>query len=225
MKISCIIPARGGSKGLPNKNILNFNGKPLISYSIKQSLNSRFINDVWVSSDSDEILEISKKYGANTIKRPYEISTDMSSSESAILHSIEDSLGDSDIIVFLQATSPLRDTKDIDNCIETLLKNNYDSLFSSCILEDFLFWEKDEENFNSKNYDYKNRKRRQDHKPDYLENGSIYVFKKDKFLIEKNRLFGKIGVSLMEIWKMFEIDDLSGFELCELIYKNKMNNE
>jgi len=222
MKISCIIPARGGSKGLPNKNILEFNGNPLISYSIRQSLNSKFINDVWVTSDSDEILNISKKYRANTIKRPSELSTDTSTSESAIIHAIETNLYESDIIVFLQATSPLRESLDIDNCIDTFLKNNCDSLFSSCLLEDFLFWEMNDGVLNSKNYDYTNRKRRQEHKPEYLENGSIYVFNKNKFLNEKNRLFGKIGVSLMENWKMFEIDDLSGFELCELIYKNKI---
>ena len=222
MKILCIIPARGGSKGIPKKNIIDFVGKPLIAHSISQAINSKYITDVVVSSDSDEILEVSKLYGAITLKRPDDISTDTSSSESALTHTIQTLNTDYDYIVFLQATSPLRTTKDIDNCIETLITNNLDSVFSASILEDMLIWKSNGETFEGVNYDYKNRKRRQDSEIQYVENGSIYVFKKEGFIKNNNRLFGKIGLSLMESWKMFEIDASEDLELCEIIFKNKL---
>jgi len=222
MKILCIIPARGGSKGIPKKNIIEFAGKPLISHSINQALNSKYITDVVVSSDSDEILEVSKLYGATTLKRPEELSTDTSSSESALIHTIKTLNKDYDYIVFLQATSPLRTTKDIDNSIESLINNNLDSVFSASILEDMLIWKSNNDSLESVNYDYKNRKRRQDSEIQYVENGSIYVFKKEGFIENNNRLFGKIGLSLMDGWKMFEIDSLEDLELCELIFKNKL---
>ena len=221
MKILCIIPARGGSKGIPKKNIINFVDKPLISHSIIQSLNSKYITNVVVSSDSDEILELSKSYGATTLKRPTDLSLDTSSSESALLHTIETITDDYEYIVFLQATSPIRTTEDIDKCIETLVSNDLDSVFSASILEDMLIWKSTNNTFESVNYDYKNRKRRQDSEIQYVENGSIYVFKKDGFIKNNNRLFGKIGLSLMESWKMFEIDSLEDLELCEIIFKNK----
>ena len=222
MKILCIIPARGGSKGIPKKNIIPFANKSLIGHSIVQALNSKYITDVVVSSDCDEILNVSKAYGAKTIKRPENISTDTSTSESALLHTIESIDVDYDFIVFLQATSPLRTTQDIDNCIKTTIEGEYDSVFSASILEDMLIWKSDGNNLISVNYDYKNRKRRQDSETQYVENGSIYIFKKEGFINNNNRLFGKIGLSLMESWKMFEIDSMEDLELCEIIFENKL---
>lgn len=222
MKIACLIPARGGSKGIPKKNIIDFNGKPLISYSIQQAKISKYIDDVYVSSDSDEILKVSESYGALSIKRPNDLSTDFSSSEDALLHAIME-IGDKyDAFVFLQATSPLRTTEDIDGCVDEFISKSLDSLFSACILEDFLIWDFNGEELQSINYDYLNRKRRQDHKPQFVENGSIYVFKKESILNSKNRLSGKIGLYTMENWKMFEIDNLNDLEMCSLIYQNKI---
>ena len=140
MKIACLIPARGGSKGIPKKNIIDFNGKPLISYSIEQAKMSKYIDKVYVTSDCDDILDVSKSYGALPIVRPDGLSTDFCSSESALVDAISKIDDDYDIFVFLQATSPLRSTEDIDFCIEEFLSKSLDSLFSSCVLEDFLIW-------------------------------------------------------------------------------------
>jgi N-acylneuraminate cytidylyltransferase len=222
MKILCIIPARGGSKGIPKKNIIKFANENLIGHSIIQSLKSDYITDVVVSSDCNEILRISQLYGAKTVKRPDNISTDTATSETALLHTIETLEDDYNYVVFLQATSPLRTTEDIDNCIRTLINGEFDSVFSASLLEDMLIWKSDGESLKSVNYNYKNRKRRQDSEKQYVENGSIYVFKKDGFINNNNRLFGKIGLSLMESWKMFEIDSFEDLELCELIFKNKL---
>ena len=99
MKIVSLIPARKGSKGIKNKNLIDLCGKPLIQYSIEASINS-LVEETWVSSDSDEILEISKNLGAKTIKRPKELSEDNSTSESALLHFAKNT--DIVILVFIQ---------------------------------------------------------------------------------------------------------------------------
>lgn len=222
MKISCIIPARGGSKGILKKNIINFLDNPLISYSIHQALKSEYIDDVYISSDDTEILDVALENGAKTISRPIEISGDCASSESALIHALESIEEKPDIIVFLQATSPLRISEDIDNAIKKLLSKNYDSVFSACNLEDFFVWEVKENSLVSINYDYENRKRRQEISNQIVENGSIYVFKVPPFLVARNRLCGKIGFSIMESWKVHEIDSLSDLGLCEFIYKQRI---
>ena len=136
-----IILARGGSKGLPNKNILDIAGKPLIAWSIEQSLDSELVSNVYVSSDSDDILDVASKYGAIPIKRPDDLSTDVSSSESALKHALT-IMDETKLVVFLQPTSPLRHSYDITNSINKLKEHECDSLFSCVILEDFCLWAK-----------------------------------------------------------------------------------
>ena len=225
MRTVAIIPARGGSKGVPKKNIIDFLGKPLISYSIEQALSTKHEIEVYVSSDCDQILSISNKYGANPIKRPIEISGDTASSELALLHAIEiiEKEKKFDVCVFLQATSPLRTPDDIDNSLEKIRQDSLDSVFSGYILEDFLIWEKGKNHLlRSINYDFSDRKRRQDREHQYVENGSIYAFNKESFKKSKNRIHGKFGISLMSSWQNFEIDSLEDLEICEMIYCKKM---
>ncbi len=222
-----IILARGGSKGIPRKNLIDFCGQPLISWTILQAKSSKFIDSVWVSSDDDEILKIAKKYGANTILRPALLSSDSSSSESAWLHALNfiERQFHIDIVLGLQPTSPLRDFYDLDQSIEVFIKNDYDSLFSANEIQDFFIWEKKANSkLNSLNYDFKNRKRRQQIKKKYLENGSIYIFKPSILKENNNRLGGNIGIYPMEKYKMFQIDEMSDFDLCSAIMKSyKLN--
>lgn len=219
--IVAIIPARGGSKGIPKKNIIDFCGKPLIAWSILQSRSSELIGEVYVSSDDDEIIDISCKYGAKVIHRPKELATDFSSSEEALLHAISiiERKINIDLIVFLQAIAPLRETKDIEGALKEFRTQKVDSLFSAARLEDFFIWRKTSGGFESINYDYKNRVRRQDIETQYVENGSIYIFK--PFVLKKynNRLGGKIGIYQMEFWKTWEIDTMEDKELCEWYFK------
>jgi len=128
MKIVSVILARGGSKGIPKKNIIPLNGEPLISYTINASTNSS-IKQTWVSTDCGEIKEVSKTLGANIINRPIEISGDKSKSEDALL----DFAGyvDFDIVVFIQPTSPLLESGDIDGAIKMMLDEKLDSVFSA----------------------------------------------------------------------------------------------
>ena len=220
--VVAIIPARGGSKGIPNKNTIDFCGKPLIAWTIEQCLSSKHISEVWVSSDSQEILEVVKEYGAKTIKRPDDISGDFATSESAWLHAIEfiERDGDIDFVLAPQITSPLREAQDIDNAIELFQSEKYDSMFSSSIAEDLFFWKEDKRHeLQSVNYDYLNRQRRQDIQEQIIENGSFYIFKSEIIKKYNNRFGGKIGHSKMESWKMFEIDNLEDIRMCSALMR------
>jgi len=222
MKIVAIILARGGSKGIPKKNIKNFCGKPLVTWSIKQAKNSKYISSVWVSSDSDGILKIAKKENVGIIKRPKKISSDKSSSEIGWIHAINEIEKNEkiDLVIGLQPTSPIREAKDLDKAIEKFKKNNADSMFSCSKLDDFFLWKKNVKKYSSLNYDYKNRKRRQEIKEQYLENGSFYIFKPEIIKKIKNRLGGKIEIIEQEFWKSFEIDSVKSLKFCEILMKN-----
>lgn len=219
LNIICIIPARGGSKEIPGKNLMSFCGKPLIAWSIEQAKASKYIGKVYVSSDDENILKVSGKSDAEIIKRPKKLATDISSSEQALLHAIsyikKFNKKTIDIIVFLQATSPLRTSEDIDNAIGLFISKKADSLFSAAALEDFCIWKKEDKKLMSLNYNYNNRGNRQNRQSLYLENGSIYIFK--PAILEKfnNRFGGKIEMYLMDYRKSFEIDTVEDIDICE----------
>lgn len=221
--IVAIILARGGSKGIPGKNIINFCGKPLIYWTIEQLRRAKGINSIWVSSDNEKILAISKNCGVETIHRPAEISGDSATSESGWLHAleyIENKTGTVDIVVAPQVTSPLRDPADIERAISDFRAQKCDSLFSCSMAKDLYFWEKDlNGQLCSVNYDYKNRKRRQDIPEQYIENGSFYLFNPEVLRKYSNRFGGKVGVTQMEYWKMFEVDSMEDLKMCEALMK------
>ena len=227
MRVVAIILARGGSKGLPGKNIRPFCGKPLLAWTIEHCRDGG-IKDIFVSSDSDEILEVGLQYGAKMIKRPDEISIDTSSSESGWQHGLdraEELLGEIDWVFAPQVTSPLREKSDVLHGIELAKTDKYDSLFSCNVIEDFFIWEDKGGSMNSVNYDWRNRKRRQDIEQRYVENGSFYLFKSEilrKFL---NRLGGRIGKVEMDSWKMFEIDNSTDFRKCEALMKEFLESK
>ena len=172
-------------------------------------------------------IDVAEEYGAKTIQRPDDISRDLASSELGWEHAIETIQKDKDIdlVVAPQVTSPLRETKDIDNAIELFQKEKYDSMFSSCIAKDLFFWEKDErEQLQSINYDYLQRTRRQDTQEKIIENGSFYIFKPENIQKYNNRFGGKIGHSEMDLWKMFEIDNKNDLKTCSVLMQGFLLN-
>ena len=221
MNVECIILARGGSKGIPSKNIIDFCDKPLLAWTIEQCIQAETINTVWVSSDDREILSVAKTYGAYLIERPKSISGDLASSEEGWLHAIdilEQKGFVTDVVVAPQVTSPLRESSDIDRAVTRFSNQKLDSLFSASIADDLYFWEKDADGtLKSINYDYKNRKRRQIFQQQIVENGSFYLFKPEVINKGNNRFGGKIGYSEMEFWKMFEIDSEQDFRMCSAL--------
>jgi len=223
-KIDTLILARGGSKGIPRKNVLDFCGNPLVAWSVIQAKNTAEINNDYISSDSDEILNIAEQYGAKKIKRPDKISGDTAKSESAVEHALTVIGSNQEMIIMLEPTAPLRKPSDLSNCIKQFRVENWDSGFSGAILEDFLIWKKNENGIlESINYDYKKQGPRQERQPDYVENGAIYIFKPDIFLKHKNRFGGKIGIYMMEFWQSFEIDEPDDWTFTELLFKKYLS--
>lgn len=227
--VVAIILARGGSKGIPGKNIIGFCGKPLIVWTIEQFQRAKGVDSIWVSSDSEEILSISQNCGVEIINRPSEISGDSATSESGWLHAveyIENKVGCVDLVIAPQATSPLREPGDIERGLRDFQEQKCDSMFSCSVAEDLFFWEKmPDETLRSINYDYRNRSRRQEIPKQYIENGSFYLFKSDILKKYNNRLGGKIGMTQMEFWKMFEIDSIEDIKMCEALMKAFILNE
>ena len=133
-EIMAIIPARGGSKSIPRKNIVPLGGKPLIAWSIEAALGSKFITRTVVSSDDEEILKVAETHGAEVLRRPAELATDKATSEPVILHVLDHFLKhekyEPDLVIYLQPTSPLRTTDDIDGAIRVFHQKEADALIS-----------------------------------------------------------------------------------------------
>lgn len=216
-----IILARGGSKGIKNKNIIKINNKPLIYWSIKVCLRAKNIKSVWVSSDSDKILNVAKKLGSNIIKRPKNISGDNSSSEKAWHHSIEyinKNFYNVDTVIGIQPTSPIRAKGVLDQGIRKYYKEKLDSMFTAKEVLHNNIWRKQNGIFKP-NYDLKKRPMRQKLEKKYQENGSFYIFDSKKFLKRKKRLFGKIGCLTMKTIPSLEIDNYEDLELFSSLRK------
>lgn len=222
MENLAIIPARGGSKGIPRKNLALLGGRPLISYTIRQALAASSVQRVVVSTDDDEIAGVAVLEGAEVVQRPEEISGDTASSESALLHALEELQKEGyvpDLVTFLQATSPLRRPGDIDHAVARLVQENADSLFSGCVIHGFIWRhgveqdEKQRSALNALSYDPEERPRRQDIGTDYVENGSIYVTRTELLRREGNRLGGKIAIYPMDPLNIFQIDEPADLEL------------
>ena len=214
-KTIAIIPARGGSKSIPRKNIKMLYGKPLIVWTIKQALASK-IDEVYVSTENGEITDIAQKAGAKIIKRPIKLAQDDISTESVLLHASKVLKDDYDIMILLQCTSPLRFPSQINEAIDLFIKEKADSLVSVYKNEKFLW--KDGKPFN---YDFKNRPRRQEKEWELAENGSICIFKKEILLKEKNRLGGKIIFYVMPKWMSLDIDEEDDFKMAEFLMRTK----
>ena len=200
----------------------------MLAWTIEQCLNVDNVSDVWVSSDDNDVLDVAKFYGAKIIKRPLDISGDTATSESAWLHAInylEDRNIPLDVVLAPQVTSPLREVVDINNAISKFIKGDYDSMFSASIADDLFFWEESNNGIDSINYDYKNRKRRQNLKEQIIENGSFYLFKSKIIQNSDNRFGGKIGYSKMEFWKMFEIDNVEDLRMCSALMQEFLIKE
>jgi CMP-N,N'-diacetyllegionaminic acid synthase len=227
MHTVAIIPARGGSKGLKNKNIYPVAGKPLLAWTVLQALASTTIEKVFVTTDDPAIAKVAAEYGAEVIIRPPELAGDKASSESAILHAAMVIERDYNMllgtIVFLQATSPLRKPGDIDRAVEHFIHEGSDSLISVTRTDDLTLWESRKGKWESVNFDYLNRGMRQDRPAQFIENGSIYIFKPEILTTFGNRIGEKLSAYEMEFWQTWEIDTVEEIDLIEYyIYKKNL---
>ena len=209
MKTVALILARGGSKGIPNKNIINLKDKPLISYSINAA-NQSNCDETWVSTDSNEIKKIAKSYGANVIDRPKELSGDYSKSEEALDH-FSDNI-DYDILIFIQPTSPLLNAHDINDGLESIKSNQYDSVFSVYKEHWIPRWT---QKIVPVNWDIDDRPMRQEKESQFVENGAFYITTKEQFSQSKRRYGGRIGIVEMPNYRSFQIDSMDDLKLIE----------
>lgn len=221
-KIVAIIPARGGSKGIKKKNIRLLAGKPLVAYSIEASLRSKYINRTIVSTENDEVSEIGKKYGAEVIKRPEELSGGKTPTIPVLVHAVdyleekEDYLAD--VIVLLQPTSPLRDASDIDKAIEKFLETDPDIVVSVTELKyNPVFYFKMKGDKLSHFIRSKSKiTRRQDSQKVYTLNGAIYVMSRQT--LKKDNIYsGDMRAIVMDNEKSIDIDTMGEFKIAEFM--------
>jgi CMP-N-acetylneuraminic acid synthetase len=225
-KILAIIPARGGSKGIKDKNIKPLNGKPLIYYSIHESLESNIIQEVMVNTDSEKIASISKKYGANI---PFLRSKELATDEASSVDVIEDTLNyyeqrniSFDYFILLQPTSPLRRREDIIRAFEILEQKNAKSIVSVCEAEHSpLLMNKLDNDLSMKDFLKKeNDKRRQDFDKYYRLNGAIYISEVKNFLETKN-FYGEGSYAyIMPNNRSVDIDNEIDLKLAEIIMRD-----
>jgi len=201
-QIVAIIPARGGSKGIPRKNLQPLGGKPLVAWTIEAALAATGIDAVYVSTEDTEIAEVARCYGAEVIERPVELAMDTASSESVIIHALQ-VLGDTvDIVAFIQPTSPFLKPEIIDQAIALLSDPRYDSVIT--VEEDYGYYG----TLDTEGCYHpfrKERKRRQEMVPFYRDNGALYLAPRQIFL-EGRRMGERVGVVVMSAEDSLEID-------------------
>ena len=218
MKIASLTLARGGSKGVPRKNIYPLNGKPLISYVLEAAKKSK-IDERWVSTEDFEISKVAMSYGAQVIKRPAELAQDTSKCEHALLQFAENV--DFDLLVYIQTTSPMVKPEDFNKGISLMQTGYYDSVFSVCKEHWVPRWTLDVKPID---WHTAHRPRRQTVEPKYVENGAFYITTKKSLLDSGLRYSGKIGVVEMPFSRSMQVDTLDELQMIEKLLKEE-NNE
>ncbi|EMN90693.1 cytidylyltransferase domain-containing protein [Leptospira weilii] len=222
-KILGLIPARGGSKGIPRKNIKLIAGKPLIVWTIEAALKSKYLTSIVVSTDDFEIAEIAKQSGASVpFLRPSELATDYSSGIDPVLHAL-DNLPEFDYVMLLQPTSPLRTSADIDDCIEFSIKKKTNSVVSVCETQENPFWmfRLDDSLKMTKLLNVEDVKRRQDSPKIFSLNGSIYLSEVSYFREKKKFITEDTLAYLMSKESSIDIDDMMDWKLAEILLLDK----
>jgi CMP-N,N'-diacetyllegionaminic acid synthase len=210
MTALCVIPARGGSKGVPRKNLRLVAGKPLIVWTIEQALAVRAPLDVVVSTDDEEIAAVAREAGARVpFLRPAELAQDTTATEPVVRHAIAEVAREGvapGVVMLLQATSPIRLPGTLDRALAEFHASGVDSLVGVVPQAPFLWWAGDPPRAD---YDVDHRPRRQDLSPDrlrYRETGSLYVTDRRVYDEHDNRLGGRIGLFVMDEVEGVDID-------------------
>lgn len=222
--VYAFIPARGGSKGIPRKNLADLAGKPLVAHAIAQAKACKRIDHVFVSSEDAEIRKVAASFGAETVERPDEFIHDNTVQEVDRLLKwtvleLEKQNHHIDIVVLLYATSPLRQVETIDEAIRLVAEGGYDSALS--LYEDITYlWRRDADTVAPTNYDPKMRGPRQkENWNQWAENKAVYAVKRDLLIDTGCRLGGKIGYVEMPKWRSVDIDKPEDLELVRKLYE------
>jgi N-acylneuraminate cytidylyltransferase len=223
-----VIPARGGSKGIPGKNLKEISGHSLVGWSILTARDAG-ISRILVSTDCPEITRVASSYGAEVVKRPASLSGDNASSEDALLQALEEGCKSLSIeptrLVFLQCTSPLTNAEDLQGAIATFERENADSLVSVSRFHYFLWKKKQDQSVVGINHDAGTRLLRQQQSPQFKENGAIYIMDIDGFRTHKHRFFGHTVMYEMPGERSWEIDEEVDLEVAEVLMRRQQKIE
>jgi N-acylneuraminate cytidylyltransferase len=227
-KVLAIIPARGGSKRLPRKNVLDLAGKPLIGWTIEAAQKSNYIDSIVVSTDCKEIAEIAEVFGISVPElRPRELSTDTATTQDVIIHTLNKYGKCSDIVIILQPTSPLRTADHIDDAIGMFEDNRAFSIVSVTPCEHPPQWANTlPENNSMKDFVRKNElQRSQDLGEFFRLNGAIYIYDTDKFLVEGKLAYGENTFAYkMENEASIDIDTQFDFEISKFLLMRHLSS-
>jgi YrbI family 3-deoxy-D-manno-octulosonate 8-phosphate phosphatase len=216
--VIAVIPARGGSKGVPGKNLRRVGGRSLVERAVDSCRAARHIDAVYVSTDDAEIARVAEEAGASVIVRPPALASDSASSESALLHALDQLSREGsrvpDLLAFVQCTSPFIRPGDLDRGAELIMAGVADSAFSAVPTYEFL-WRATEGPTNGavpllvggQNHDPGHRPRRQDREPDYRETGAFYLMSVPGFRDSRHRFFGRTAAITVPELTAIEIDD------------------
>ncbi|MBN1609634.1 MAG: acylneuraminate cytidylyltransferase [Polyangiaceae bacterium] len=229
MKPEClaIIPARGGSKGLPRKNTRPLGGVPLVGRSVQVARGAAAVTRVVVSTDDPEVANIAQRYGAEVVWRPTTLANETASSEDALLH-VLGQLADQegyhpDLVVMLQCTSPLTSSDDVDRAVNLLVTARAGSCFTAVPFFHFLWRTRPDGTAEGINHSGSKRARRQDLAPQLLENGAVYVMRTDALLASRDRFCGKVVACEVSAARLLEVDDARDFAIAEALVRVELN--
>jgi N-acylneuraminate cytidylyltransferase len=218
-KILAVIPARGGSKGVPRKNVRLLDGKPLIAWSIEQASQSRYVDRVIVSSEDEEICQVAKTYGAEVpFVRPAALASDTASGVDVLCHAVEAAGGDYDYVVLLQPTSPLRACEDIDSAIELCIDRSVPSVVSlaeSAKNPHWMFQIRPDSGLIPFVEDI--AANRQKLPSFYVLNGAVYVLRVDSLLNSRRLLCDNTLGYVMPAERSYDIDSEMDFLICDFL--------
>ena len=225
-KVIAFIPVRGGSKSIPLKNIKMFCGKPLVYWSINALENVGSVDRIIIATDSEEIRKTVSGFNFKKVEifvRSDQNATDIASTESVMIEYLDRAgLKNEDIFILVQATSPLTESFHFEEALTFYQKGDFDSMLT-CVRNYRFFWNEDG---TSKNYDYKNRPRRQDFGGELMENGAFYINSVGNILKDRNRLSRKIGIYEMPEYTAIEIDEPDDWTILEnLMYRHVLSKK
>ncbi|MDR1502836.1 MAG: acylneuraminate cytidylyltransferase, partial [Prevotella sp.] len=206
-KVTAFVPVRGGSKSIPLKNIKPLCGKPLVYWCLEALQGCDRINEIVVATDSPEIESVVASFSfnkASIYRRAAENASDTAATESVMIEYLSAvNYDENDVFLLVQATSPLTESRHLNEALDIYMQGNYDSMLT-CVRNCRFFWNPDG---TSGNYDYRNRPRRQEFRGELMENGAFYISRVGNIIASGNRLSGKIGIYEMPGYTAAEIDE------------------
>ena len=213
-EVVAVIPARGGSKGVPGKNVAAVGGIPLVARAVKACRAASSVTSVVVSTDDDAIAGVARQAGAIVVTRPADLAGDTASSESAVVHALDVLYGkkaaELDVVVMVQCTSPFLTAAEIDGVVDAV-RDGADTAFTAAVFHGFV-WRSGPDGAQGVNHEGKHRARRQDRPAELLETGAAYAMRAGKFLDKGRRFFGTIRPVVTDPARVLEIDEPADLE-------------